>query len=171
MFYICPHKADVAKLDKAPDYESGDSRFESWHLHLRRLFSRLFLFLPGVNNYFYFIQGDKMPVQDFATKLLEGLKQISQAETVIGKPIEAEGNLIIPVSRVTMGFGLGANEGKSELTGSAGGASIDPVAFLVLQEGQVKLLPVSQNQSTLNKVIDLVPEVIESFKGTKDSQD
>ncbi len=40
-----PH-ADVAKLDKAPDYESGDSRFESWHLHEKdRFIGGLFLFL------------------------------------------------------------------------------------------------------------------------------
>lgn len=111
-----------------------------------------------------------MAIQDFAEKLLEGLKQISQAETVIGKPIESEGNVIIPVSRVSLGFGLGGNQGKSELTGSAGGASIDPVAFLVIQGGEVKLLPVSQEKSALSKVVEMVPEVVESLKSLRSNE-
>lgn len=112
-----------------------------------------------------------MAVQDFAEKLLAGLKQISQAETVIGKPIQSGDATIIPVSRVSLGFGLGANEGKSELTGSAGGASIDPIGFLVLQDGQVKMLPVSQSQSTVSKLVDMVPEIVDSVKNFNKSED
>ena len=111
-----------------------------------------------------------MAIQDFAEKLLGGLKEISQAETVIGKAIETDGATIIPVSRVSVGFGLGGNQGKSELTGSGGGASVDPIAFLVIQDGNVKLLPIAKADSTLNKVIDLVPELVDSFKKSKQEQ-
>ena len=105
-----------------------------------------------------------MAIQDFAEKLLSGLKQITQAETVIGQPIEADGATIIPVSRVSVGFGLGGNQGKSELSGAGGGASIDPIAFLVVKDGNVKLLPIAQSESLINKVIDMVPDVLETFK-------
>ena len=54
-----------------------------------------------------------MAIEQFADILLEKLRFISQAETVVGKPIQAgEHTTIIPVSRVSLGFGLGGHSGK-----------------------------------------------------------
>jgi len=109
-----------------------------------------------------------MAIEQFADILLEKLRFISQAETVIGKPIQAgEHTTIIPVSRVSLGFGLGGHSGKGEITGSGGGASVEPVAFLVLSGDDVRIVPVTRDNSMLSKIVDLVPDVMSSFKKNK----
>ncbi len=109
-----------------------------------------------------------MAIEQFADILLEKLRFISQAETVIGKPIQAgEHTTIIPVSRVSLGFGLGGHSGKGEITGSGGGASVEPVAFLVLSGDDVRIVPVTRDNSMLSKIVDLVPDVMSSFKKDK----
>ena len=106
-----------------------------------------------------------MSVEDLANSMLEKLKGISQAETVIGKPIQAGEATIVPVSRVSLAFGLGGNKGKIEMTGSGGGISVEPIAFLVVNAGEVKLLPVNGKEaSAVSKLVDLVPDVVEAFK-------
>ena len=109
-----------------------------------------------------------MAIEQFADILLEKLRFISQAETVIGKPIQAgEHTTIIPVSRVSLGFGLGGHSGKGEITGSGGGASVEPVAFLVLSGDDVRIVPVTRDNSMLSKIVGLVPDVMSSFKKDK----
>ena len=94
-----------------------------------------------------------MSMQEFAGSILSKLKEISSAETVIGQAIESNGATIIPVSRVSVGFGLAGNKGKSDLAGSGGGASIDPVAFLVLKDEEIKLLPIKKRILLLLKLL------------------
>lgn len=101
-----------------------------------------------------------MAIELLAETLLEKLRWISQAETVVGKPIESDGATIIPVSRVSVGFGIGGHTGKGELAGSGGGAQVDPVAFLVIRGDNVQVLPVQRESSLLGKVYDLVPDII-----------
>ncbi len=109
-----------------------------------------------------------MAIEQFADILLEKLRFISQAETVIGKPIQAgEHTTIIPVSRVSLGFGLGGHSGKGEITGSGGGASVEPVAFLVISGDDVRVVPVTRDNSMLSKIVDIVPDVVSSFKKDK----
>lgn len=112
-----------------------------------------------------------MSMEEFAGSILSKLKEIASAETVIGQSIESNGATIIPVSRVSVGFGLAGNKGKSDLAGSGGGASIDPVAFLVLQGDEIKLLPIKKNDSAIAKVVELLPDVIASFKKEPPKQD
>jgi len=104
-----------------------------------------------------------MSIETLADTLLEKLRLISQAETVVGKPIQAGSATIIPVSRVSLGFGIGGHAGKGDLTGSGGGAQVDPVAFLVIQGDDVRVLPVNKESSLMQKVYDLVPEIVAKF--------
>ena len=48
-----------------------------------------------------------MAIEKLAETLLEKLRFITQAETVIGKPIQAGESTVVPVSRVSVGFGFG----------------------------------------------------------------
>lgn len=106
-----------------------------------------------------------MAIEQFADVLLEKLRLITQAETVIGKPIQAgEHTTIIPVSRVSLGFGIGGHSGKGDITGSGGGASVEPVAFLIISGDDVRVVPVTRDNSVLSKVVDLVPDLISGFK-------
>jgi uncharacterized spore protein YtfJ len=101
-----------------------------------------------------------MSVETIAETLLEKLKSIAQTETVIGEPIRSGDSTVIPVSRVSVGMGMGGHSGKSDLASSGGGLRIDPVAFLVLKGDDVRVLPIDKGRSTLSKIADLTPEVI-----------
>jgi len=110
-----------------------------------------------------------MSIENLAETLLEKLRVISQAETVVGKPIQTGNVTIIPVSRVSLGFALGGHVGKGDLKGSGGGAQVDPVAFLVIQGEDVRVLPVSKDSSMVQKVYDLLPDVIAKFTSKSSS--
>jgi len=101
-----------------------------------------------------------MSVEIIAEALLEKLKNIAQAETVIGEPVHSGESTVIPVSRVWVGMGMGGHSGKGDIASSGGGLRIDPVAFLVLKGDDVKVLPVEKGQSALSKIADLTPDVI-----------
>src|SRR5690554_7083123 len=104
-----------------------------------------------------------MSIEKFADVLLEKLRFISQAETVIGKPIQSGDTTIIPVRRVSLGFGLGGKEDDSKkavLTGSGGGASVESVAFVILSGEHVRVVAVTRDNSMLSELVGLVPDVI-----------
>ena len=105
-----------------------------------------------------------MAIETLADTLLEKIKLITQAETVIGKPIQAGDTTIVPVNRISVGFGVGGHSGKGDLAASGGGASVEPVAFLAIQNNDVRVLPVSKDTSVMAKVMDLVPDVISKFQ-------
>ena len=108
-----------------------------------------------------------MSIENLAETLLEKLRWISQAETVVGKPIQSGDTTIVPVSRVSVGFGVTGNS-DTERRGSGGGARVDPIAFLVIRGDDVKVMPVNKETSILSKVSDLIPEVLATIKGKKD---
>ena len=108
-----------------------------------------------------------MGIDNIASVILEKLRGIAQTETVIGKPIVVDNTTLIPVSKVSVGFGLGANTGKSELSGTAGGLNVEPIAFIVLSDGNAKLLSLTRERDVFGKAIDLVPEVIAMLKKEK----
>ncbi len=113
-----------------------------------------------------------MSIEALADTMLEQLKTISQAETVIGKPIQAGNTTIVPVSKVSLGFGLAGNKGKLEIAGSGGGIQVEPIAFLVVSEDGVSMLPVDKsNNSALSKLVDLVPDVLNTFKKEESKKD
>jgi uncharacterized spore protein YtfJ len=98
---------------------------------------------------------------------LEKLRFITQAETVIGKPIESGDTTIVPVSRVSVGFGFGGHQGKGDTSASGGGAAVDPVAFLVIKGDDIRVMPISKDSSLVSKVMDIVPDVVNKFNGKK----
>ena len=88
-----------------------------------------------------------MAIEKLAETLLEKLRFITKAETVIGEPIQAGDTTVVPVSRVSVGFGFGGHQGKGDTSASGGGASVDPVAFLVIKGALV------------SKIMDIVPDI------------
>lgn len=108
-----------------------------------------------------------MNLDTMAAVLLEKLKGIAQTDTVVGNPIVAEGATLIPVSRVSVGFGLGGTTGKAEMAGSGGGLTVEPIAFVVVQDGSTKIVSLTRDKDIFGKVIDLVPEVLALLKKDK----
>ena len=108
-----------------------------------------------------------MNLDAMASVLLEKLKAIAQTDTVVGKPIAVDGATLIPVSRVSIGFGLGGHEGKSELGGSGGGLTVEPIAFILVQGDNTRIISLTREKDVFGKAIDLVPDVLALLKKEK----
>lgn len=125
------------------------------------------------------------PIQGLMATAMESIKDMVDVNTIVGDAVQApDGSVIIPISKVAFGFAAGGGEysscceiqGEDEdnsgddsskteskfpfAGGSGAGVSINPVAFMVVGQGQIKLLPVNMN-SSLEKVLDLIPDIIE----------
>ena len=108
-----------------------------------------------------------MGIDNIAAVILDKLRGIAQTDTIIGKPITIDNTTLIPVSKVSVGFGLGANTGKSEMAGSGGGLSVEPIAFIVVTDGNAKIMSLTRDKDVIGKAIDMVPEVVSLFKKDK----
>lgn len=125
------------------------------------------------------------PIEALMKTAMESIQQIVDVNTIVGDPVEThDGSVIIPVSRVACGFAaggsefLGAEDNKEESKGeekggggalpfgggSGAGVSVQPVGFLVVGNGQVRLLPVDSN-AVIERVIDTVPDLIDKITG------
>lgn len=121
------------------------------------------------------------PIEGLMNTAMSSIKDMIDVDTIIGEPISTGiDTLIIPISKVSFGFAAGGSEFKGETIneyskkekeeqvqyrlpfggGSGAGVSIEPVAFLVVSNGIVKLLPVTHD-SYVDKLIDYVPDLIE----------
>jgi len=108
-----------------------------------------------------------MLIDTLVKNVLSELKRISNTETVVGEPIEAGGVTLIPVSRISIGFGAGGGKkNKAESGGEAtgGGLSIEPVAFIVIQKDKVNLISMKKDDTGFGKIVDLIPVLAEKVK-------
>lgn len=109
-----------------------------------------------------------MAVEELISTVMERLKEMASTEVYIGKPLEAGDAYIIPVSKITLGFGGGGNDVHGRGTG--GGISIEPLAFLVIQHDEVKLLSLNVPSSAAGKLAELIPELIMQVKQRWDAR-
>ena len=107
---------------------------------------------------------------------MDKIKSMATADTIIGDPIVlSETVTCIPVSKVSYGFASGGSDfGQSTLQtkanfGGGGGAgmSVTPVAFLVLQDGNVKILNIGEETSGIEKILNVLPDTVEKLKEIK----
>lgn len=105
-------------------------------------------------------------VKDLVSTAIGQIHELSDADTIIGDPIKIDGNItIIPVSKVSYGFAAGGSDlpSKNEKEifggGSGGGVSIQPLAFIVVSNGDVKLLELGSGNSPTNAIINAVPDL------------
>lgn len=123
------------------------------------------------------------PIEGLMVTAMNSIKDMVDVNTIIGEPIETSNNvIIIPISKVGFGFAAGGSEFKGETIdeyskkekeeaiqyrlpfggGSGAGVSISPVAFLVVQPNNVKLLPVNHS-SAVDRLMDYVPDLMEKM--------
>lgn len=131
------------------------------------------------------------PIEGLMTTAMESIKDMVDVNTIVGDAVQApDGTVIIPISRVSFGFAAGGGEynsccieeeednsddeeGKGSKVkkkfpfagGSGAGVSIQPVAFMVVGQEQIKLLPVNINTS-VDKILDLIPELMQKATDT-----
>lgn len=101
---------------------------------------------------------------------IEKIRELVDVETIIGDPITTpDGVTIIPVSKVSMGVASGGSDlpskqNKDLFGGGAGcGVSIQPIAFITISNGEVKLLQLTMNATKENAIINMVPDVIDKI--------
>ena len=109
------------------------------------------------------------------------IREMVDVNSVIGTPITTpDGVTIIPVSKVSVGFGGGGsdfvskhpNKQDNPFGGGAGaGVNVTPIAFLIVKDGNVRMLPVAAPASTTaDRVVDLVPEFLDKVSSFIDSR-
>lgn len=115
------------------------------------------------------------PIKGLMETAMKSIKDMVDVNTIVGNPVEtSDGTVIIPISKVSFGFGSGGSEfgQKSQLApdansnfggGAGGGATIEPVAFMIVGQGQIKLMPVNTTPSPYDGIIEKIPTVIDKF--------
>lgn len=108
------------------------------------------------------------PINDLMATSMEKIKEMVDVNTIIGDPITApDGTMIIPVSKVSFGFASGGSDLPTKVErqtfGGAGGAGItlQPLAFLVVSNGDVKLLSMTNGDDNVNNLLNMVPQVVD----------
>ena len=114
-------------------------------------------------------------VETLIERVLGELHRIVQTETVIGTPVQAGDLTLIPVSKISFGFGAGGGqEGKGQ-SGTGGGASVEPIAFLIVDaSGKVQIMTLADKEVGWGQIAALVPEAVEKmrkFVGKNDSEE
>ena len=130
----------------------------------------------------------KHPIEGIMYTALKGLKDMIDVNTIVGDEIHSpDGSVIIPISKVAIGFGVGGSEfekfnaKKSDANGprnmfggaTGGGISLTPEAFLVVGNGKIRMISVTPQNSVYDRFMDFVPDAIdkvaELFNKPKDS--
>ncbi|MGI6343906.1 MAG: GerW family sporulation protein [Bacillota bacterium] len=118
---------------------------------------------------------EEHPIQGLMKTAMESIKEMVDVNTIVGDPVETpDSSVIMPISRVTFGFAAGGTEynpqkagGSSEYPfggGSGAGVSVQPVGFLVVGNGGVRMLPVDAN-NMLDRLIDVAPQLVTQIQG------
>lgn len=113
------------------------------------------------------------PICDLLKLSNESLKNLINVDTIVGKAVKLENNItVIPISKIKCSFVAGGTEFEKNKSleqlpfgGATGGnVNIIPIAFLVINNEEVKILHLEQNTHLIEKVVDEFPSFIEKMK-------
>jgi len=119
---------------------------------------------------------NERPLDSLIDKTMIKIKEMVDVNTVVGKPIVVNADItVIPISKIVYGFATGGTEfsakkenkeNKENLFGGGSGAGVTvaPVAFLVINKGDVKVVNVETSVTTVEKTIDALPDILEKVK-------
>ena len=109
------------------------------------------------------------------------IKEMLNANSVVGDPITTpDGVTIIPISKISVGLGGGGsdfvsknvNHHENPFGGGVGaGVKVTPVAFLIVKEGSVRMLPVATPaNTTADRIVEMVPDTLDKIANFIDSR-
>lgn len=108
------------------------------------------------------------PINGLMETTMNKIKEMVDVNTIVGDPITSpDGTIIIPVSKVSYGFASGGSDlpTKKEAEcfggGSGAGVTIQPIAFLTVYQGNVKLLPVEKYDGAADRIVGMVPDLVD----------
>lgn len=104
---------------------------------------------------------------------IEKIRDMVKANTVVGDPITVENTTLIPISKISIGLGGGGFDLTSKKDarqddpfggGVAAGVKVTPVAFLVIKDGNVRMLPVAlPANTTADRIVEMVPDTLDKI--------
>ena len=109
------------------------------------------------------------------------IREMLDANTVVGTPITTpDGVTIIPVSKISVGFGGGGSDFVSKNTnrhenpfggGAGGGVKVTPICFLIVKDGNVRMMSVAAPaNTTADRIVEQVPDVLDRLAAFIDSR-
>ena len=131
------------------------------------------------------------PIESLMEIAMNNIEDMVDVNTIIGEPIYIDSNItIIPVSKVSFGFLAGGSEFNTETIeeykkedrdekisyknpfggGSGAGVNITPMSFLIINKGNIKLMPVEYS-STIDKLVDFIPDIINKAREMMDNKE
>ena len=123
---------------------------------------------------------DKNPIGELMETTMENVKNILKVDTVVGDPIYTpDGITLVPISRISVGFGGGGVEFNAKTQGAdkpygggnATGVKIEPMGFLIIKDGSVRMVNVTPPaNNTIDRIIEMVPQVIDRVDNFIDKQ-
>lgn len=120
------------------------------------------------------------PIGELMQSTMENVRNMLKVDTVVGEPIYTpDGITLVPISRISVGFGGGGIELTPKKAGTrpygggnATGVKIDPIGFLVIKEGTVRMINITPPAgNTVDRIIDLVPQVMDKVDAFIAKQD
>ena len=119
-----------------------------------------------------YTMAENKTINDLMGITMDKVKGMVDANSIIGTPITTpDGTTIIPVSKVSFGFASGGSDlpkaqPRDAFAGGGGaGITMEPVAFLVVKDGAVRVMQINAHPNTVDKLVDSAPDVIDKISG------
>jgi len=121
------------------------------------------------------------PINSLMDTTMKKIKELIDVNTIIGDPITTpDGTTIIPVSKVTYGFASGGSDLPTKKDnrecfggGSGAGVTIQPIGFLTITKGNVKMVPIEKYDGAADRIVGMIPEAFDKIASfiKKDKKD
>ena len=120
---------------------------------------------------------EKLP--NMLENTIQKIREMVDVNSVIGQPISTpDGVTIIPVSKVSVGFGGGGSDfvnktgGENPFGGGVGGGvKVTPICFLIVKDGNVRMMPVAEPaNTTTDRIVEMIPDTLDKISAFVDSK-
>ncbi len=110
---------------------------------------------------------------------IQKIREMIDVNSVIGAPITtADGVTIIPVSKVSVGFGGGGSDftnksgGENPFGGGVGGGvKVTPICFLIVKDGNVRMMPIAAPaNTTADRLVEMIPDTLDKITAFVDAK-
>ena len=119
------------------------------------------------------------PIDSMMQNTMESIRSMVDVNTVVGAPvIGSAGTTIIPISKISIGFGGGGSDFATKSGnqtpfggGVGGGVKVTPICFLIVKDGNVRMLPVATPaNTTADRIVEMVPDTLDKIASFIDSR-